>query len=310
MIRLIIDAHCHIWEEKYISTEMKELVVNSLKEGFYDQHAKHFKFDPALITNVSPEGLVQEMDEAGLDKTILLALDYELAFKGKLSYKEYNDYVAEILKKFPDRFIGFAGIDPRRGLEAISELERCLDQGMTGVKLWPLTGFYPDDPQFYPFYERVEELNVPILCHTGSCPPTTYMKYNRPVYVDKVAVDFPNIKIIMAHIGQPWTNEAISVAAKNKNVFFDISSWQVSYKIAPLALFQVLLTAKTICGVKKILFGSDWPIFTPLLSQKEWVDAINKLQIPPPLKLMGFPEFTEEEKKKILGGNAIRVLGL
>ena len=68
------------------------------------------------------------MDEAGIDKTVILGLDYEYLFKGKISYKEYNDYVANILKEYPDRFIGFAGIDPRRGKEAIQELERCIGE--------------------------------------------------------------------------------------------------------------------------------------------------------------------------------------
>ena len=302
VIILIIDAHCHIWEERLLSDELRDIIIAI---------SKQYRFDPELILNSPSDRLVQEMDEAKIDKTILLSLDYDFHFRGKIGYKDYNDYVANIMKEYPERFIGFVGIDPRRGKEAINELERGIDElGFKGVKLWPLTGFYPDGLQFYPFYERVEELGVPILCHTGIGPTGTYLKYCRPMYVDTIAVDFPKIKIIMAHIGFPWTSEAIAVAAKNPNVYFDISMWEPFLKMAPFAFFQTLIEAKMTCGINKILFGTDWPLFAPILSLKEYVDGIKKMKLPPPLKLMGLPEFTDDEKNKILGENAVKVLDL
>lgn len=144
------------------------------------------------------------MDEAGIDKTVIFGLDYEFRFRGKVGYKEVNDIVARYVNDYPDRLIGLAAIDPRRGETAIDELERFMEElGFVGVKLWTLTGFYPDDPKFYPFYQRVEELGGVLLYHTGMGPSMTYLKYCRPEYVDTVAVDFPKIKIIMAHIGDP-----------------------------------------------------------------------------------------------------------
>ena len=301
-MNLIIDAHCHIWDKDLMSDELIKII--------YDI-CKLYNFNPDDLVNGTADRLIKEMDEAGIDKTVLLGLDYDFLFRGKVSYKFYNDYVANIIKEHPDRFIGLAGIDPRRGKEAIQELDRCIEElGLKGVKITPLTGFYPDDPLFYPFYERVDELGVIILCHTGEGPPGTYLKYCNPIYVDKVAVDFPDIKIIMAHIGSPWTSEAISVATKNFNVYIDISAWEPVLKLAPFAFFQTLIEAKLTCGIDKILFGTDWPLFTSMVSLKEWVEAIKKMKLPPPLKLMGLPEFTEEEKNKILGENAAKVLGL
>ncbi|MBA7507506.1 hypothetical protein ES706_06225 [subsurface metagenome] len=299
---MIIDGHCHVWDEESLSKELRAILVSI---------AKQFNFDPNLILNGTPERLVEEMDEAGIDKTVIVALDYQYLFRGKVSYREYNDMVAEMFNEYPDRLIGFAGIDPRRGKEAIQELERCIEElGFKGVKLWPLTGFYPDDIKYYPFYERVEELGAVVFCHTGEGPPKTYLKYCRPVYVDTIAVDFPKIKFIMAHMGNPWTNEAISVATKNPNVYLDISAWEPTFKMVPFAFFQTLVQAKLSCGIEKILFGTDWPLFTPILSLKKWVRGIKKMKLPPPLQLMGLPEFTDEEKNKILGENAAKVLGL
>ncbi|TFF98933.1 MAG: amidohydrolase [Promethearchaeota archaeon] len=299
---LIIDAHCHFWEEDLISTEFRT-VLNNI--------GQLLDFDPSLLFDASAERLIKEMDEAGIDKTVLLALDGDFVFSSKLNYKEYNNKLAEYLENYPDRFIGFAGIDPRRGKEAIIELERCVSElGCKGVKLWPLTGFYPDDLSYYPFYKRVEELGATVLIHTGAGPPGTYLKYCQPVYVDKIAVDFPKINFIMAHIGDPWTNEAIAVAMKNSNVYIDISGWEPHLKKAPFAFFQTLIEAKMTCGVDKILFGTDWPLFNSFLNLKEYVDGIKNMKLPPPMKMMGFNEFTEEEKNKILGENAKNLLGL
>lgn len=299
---MIIDTHCHVWADELLSGTLKDILIDT---------AKRFKFDYNLILNGTPERLIPEMDEAGIDKTVIFGLDYEFKFRGKIGYKEVNDIVAGYVNAYPKRLIGLAAIDPRRGKAAIQELERCVEKlGFAGVKLWTLTGFYPDDPKFYPFYQRVEELGGVLLYHTGMGPSMTYLKYCRPEYVDTVAVDFPKIKIIMAHIGDPWINEAIAVATKNPNVYVDISGWEPAFKVAPFAFFQTLVQTKLSCGIEKILFGSDWPMFTPVLSLENWVKGIKNLKLPPPLKLMGLPEFTDEEKNKILGGNAAKIFGL
>jgi predicted TIM-barrel fold metal-dependent hydrolase len=194
---MIIDSHCHIWDKSIISGSFKKLIDDGAKQMGLS--------DPSTLYDGSAERLIREMEEAGIDKTVILALDGHIAFTANLTYKDYNNYVANIVNEYPDKLIGFAGIDPRRGKEAIQELERCVELGLKGLKLWPLTGFYPDDLNFYPFYKRVQELELPVLMHTGSGPPNTYIKYCQPIYVDKVAIDFPDMKIIMAHMGDPFT---------------------------------------------------------------------------------------------------------
>jgi predicted TIM-barrel fold metal-dependent hydrolase len=300
---MIIDAHSHIWEEKLISGDLKNL-LEALTVRFNPD-------DPSQIRNGTIDRLIGEMDEAGIDKTVLLGLDVGLAFTSDLGVREYNDYVADIVREHPDRIIGFAGIDPRRGKEGVGELQRCFEMGLRGLKLWTLTGFYPDDEAYYPLYEKVAELGIPILAHTGSGPPKTYMKFNKPLYVDKVAVDFPEIKIIMAHIGMPWIDEAVAIVIKNPNVYVDLSAWETVVKAAPVALCQAMAQIKMATGsLRQVLFGSDWPLFTPLMSLKEWVEAIQTLEVPPPLQMMGLQDFTEEDKRLILGENAAEVLGL
>lgn len=300
---MIIDIHCHIWDETIIDGDFKKLlesVIRNLKCP-----------DPQSVLNGSVERLVEEMDEAGIDKTVILAVDGYLKYRSKLDFKVYNDYVADIVENYSDKIIGFAGIDPRRGIEAIVELERCIEElGLKGVKFWTLTGFYPDSKEYYDFYRKVEEFNVPILAHTGLGPRYTYLKYCQPIYIDTVAVDFPNINFIMAHMGNPFTDQAFAVAAKNPNVYLDISAWESVFKHVPGIFVQMLQNARMTCGIEKILFGSDWPLFTHIVSQSEWVQGIKNLNVPEPLKQMGVQPFTEEEKKAILGNNAKKLLGI
>jgi predicted TIM-barrel fold metal-dependent hydrolase len=299
---MIIDAHCHIWEKKLMSAEM-EKIISAVVEQFKAP-------DPSQMMDGSIDRLLGEMDEAGIDKTVLLALDAGIAFQTDLTVRDYNDYVADIVREHPDRIIGFAGIDPRRGKEAVGELQRCFDIGLRGLKLWTLTGFYPDDENYYPLYEKVAELGIPMLIHTGMGPPGTYLKFNNPIYVDKVAVDFPQINIIMAHMGAPaWVEEAVTILIKNRNVYVDISAWELTFKVAPFVLCQALTQIKAATGsLQQVLFGTDWPLFTSTLSLKDWVEGIKTLTMPPPLQMMGMKDFTDKDKTLILGENAARVL--
>lgn len=302
---MIIDVHAHVWEKGLIQGDMSAMVESIQKEmGFKDLDN---------LYNGSLDRLIREMDEAGIDKTVILPLDYEFVYSGGgFTFKEFNDLAGQYLKEAPDRIIAFAGIDPRRGRAAVDELKRCVEElGFSGLKLWTVTGFYADEDRFYPLYEEAARLGVNVMVHTGMGPGESYLKTCRPVHVDKPAVDFREINFIMAHVGTPWVDEALAVARKNHNVYVDISAWQASHAAFPLSLAQVLSQAKLIHGgVSKVLFGSDWPLLTEIYTQKDWVDVVRNVDHPMPLQVMGLPEITDEDKKMILGLNAQKALGL
>ncbi len=301
---MIIDAHCHIWEKQWLQGGMRNLLASVARELGVNEDS---------ICNGSAERLIAEMDEAGIDKTVILPLDFEFLYEGgDFTFRRYNDAAADYLRRYPDRLIAFAGVDPRRGPSAVAELRRCVEElGFTGLKLWTVTGFTPDDDAYYPLYEEAQRLGLTILVHTGLGPGDSYLKTCRPVYVDKIAVDFRSIDFIMAHVGTPWVDEALAVALKNPNVYVDISAWQKSCAVFPPAMAQMLATAKLMHqGLHKVLFGSDWPLFTEIYSQREWVDRLRSLELPPPLQMMGLPEIDDADKELILGANAARVLGL
>ena len=115
----------------------------------------------------------------------------------------------------------------------------------------------------------------------------------------------------MAHFGAPWVEEALAVTGKNRNVYADISAWQHTHAVFPMALYQMISTAKLMHGsVRKVLFGTDFPCFAELYSQKAWVQCIRDLVYPPPLQIRGRPEITDQDKEGILGKNAQSALKL
>lgn len=259
---------------------------------------------------------IRDMDHANIDKMVLVSTDTDLwsnrsGLSTAIPFDQYNDAVARVVEQYPDRYIGFAGIDPRRGRLAIDELERCVhDLELRGVKLWQLHGYYPDNLEYYPFYERVQALGVPVLCHTGKGPPGTYLKYTRPVNVSTVATDFPKITFILAHMGNPWVDEAAVVAQNNANVYLDLAGWQNRVIKSPVHLARALCTAKYRCGIDKVLFGSDWPLCESTMTLTQWVQAVQNLETPDVLRQLGFPEITEQDKQLILGDTAATILNL
>ena len=210
-----------------------------------------------------------------------------------------NDYVAEIVGKYHDRFIGFASVDPWKGEAAVQELERSItDLGLKGLKLHPIhQAFFPNDTRFYPLYQACSELGAPVLFHTGFAAAGAGMpgggglklKYAAPIPgIDDVAADFPDLTIIMAHPSWPWVEEQIAVALHKPNVFLDLSGWSPKY------IPEILIREASTRLSDKVLFGSDFPYLSP----DRWLREFNGLPV------------RDEVRPKILLENARRVLGL
>ena len=163
-----------------------------------------------------------------------------------------NEEIAEIAAANPDVLIPFASIDPARGAGGVRTARRLIDEhGVRGFKFHPNSqGFFPNDPAVYPLYEVIEAAGLPALFHTGHSGIGAgvrggggiRLKYSNPMHVDDVAVDFPDLKIVLAHPSFPWQDEAISVALHKPNVYIDLSGWSPKYfpEIgAPLHLARV-----------------------------------------------------------------------
>lgn len=192
---------------------------------------------------------IKKLDEVGVSKAVFTGRQTPLK---SLS----NDYVADCIKAYPDRFFGFAGIDPTKRLEAVHEIERTITQlGMKGIALDPsMSRIYADDRLFYPLYYKCLELDVPVIFTMGPLVG----KWADPTAVDTVAEDLPDLRIICSHGVYPRVDELIALAYRRKNVYLESSIYE---HFLPGSHF-IIDAAKTILQ-DKILYGSGFP-FRPL----------------------------------------------
>jgi predicted TIM-barrel fold metal-dependent hydrolase len=209
-----------------------------------------------------------------------------------------NEEIAAAAAAHPDVLIPFASIDPAKGQAGARALRALIgEHGVRGIKFHPsLQGFAPNDRTAYPLLEVAQELGITAIFHTGQTGIGAGMRggggirlsLSSPMLLDDVAVDFPDLTIIMAHPSFPWQDEALAVATHKPNVFIDLSGWSPKY-FPP----QLVRYANTLLQ-DKVLFGSDYPLITP----DRWLKDFAELDI------------KESVRPKILKHNAIRALRL
>ena len=300
---VVIDVHTHISKKGCIPDEITKVIVEDAARriGIAPEKITRNSEKYPTIYEASPENLIKGMDEAGIDKSILLANDFVLApglSKPKISIEEYNKWVADAADQYPDRLIAFMGVDPRRK-NAVGLLEKGIQEwGMKGLKLYPPCGFYPNEKVVTPLWEKANELEIPVMVHSGPTFHQLKMKYSQPIYLEDVLVRYPNLNIIIAHCGGGiWAEEVVGLRQLRDNVYADISGWQgMIYTDKEYAMQRLVHVYNNLRS--KCLFGSDWPAFNFQVSHKEWVDTINGLNVETKLK------------KKLLGENAEKLLKL
>ncbi|MCK5239505.1 MAG: amidohydrolase [Candidatus Thorarchaeota archaeon] len=293
----VIDAHAHTWIRDIISEkDLEARRIAAKRDGSTPQ------LDSPAIN------LKQAMTKAGIERAIILPIDSGLNQEMPLTLTEKTDWHVDEIEG-EDSLYTFVGIDPRRGEEGIAELERAVtEKGCIGWKMYPPNGFYPDDDEYYPLYEKAAELGIPVLLHQGFTSRYKHVKYARPVFVDKVAADFPKLKIILAHVGAPWVDETLMVAAKNPNVYVDVSGWQMFAARTPIKLYQMIVDAKSFrVFPNRMLWGSDFPLFEHMMELVDWVDFFANLEIPNVLLDAGYPQVTQDEIENVMWKNAARL---
>ncbi len=252
----------------------------------------------ARYFGTNQRGSIEEMYETftNLDIfAVIFGVDAETTSGAKYTG---NDYTASIVQRYPDRFMGFASVDPHKGKAAVLEMERSVRElGLRGLKLHPISqAFFPNDIRFYPLWEKCAELGVPVLFHTGQTAVGAglpgggglKLKYAQPIHIDDIAADFPALNIIMAHPGVPWQEEQLSIALHKPNVYIDLSGWSPKYFRPILVQYANSLLQD------KVLYGSDFPALTP----ERWLRDFEALELKP------------EVRQKILLDNAKKLLKL
>src|SRR2546427_11376142 len=169
------------------------------------------------------EATIRAMDEAGVRLGLICA------WWGPEGPLISNDEVATCVRLHPDRLLGVASVDLHRPMEAVRELRRCVRQlGFRGLRIVPwLWNLPPDDRRYYPLYAECVELCIPFCLQVGHTGPLCESEPGRPIpYLDRVALEFPELKIVGGHIGYPWCAEMISLATKYPNVYIDTSAYK------------------------------------------------------------------------------------
>ncbi len=214
-----------------------------------------------------------------------------------------NDRTAEWVRRDPDRIIGFAAIDPMED-DHLEELERGVeDLGLRGVKLYPVLGRYsPADPLVFPLYAEAQRRDLPVLLHVGTHPqPNALLKHSLPLLIDEVAQVFPDLRIVIAHMAHPWQRECAVVLRKHPNVYADVSGggW-----VRPYQAWQALVLMCEWGVTDKLLFGSDFPLWTPL----EGMEGMRRLNRQ--VEGTNLPRVPEEVVEGIIHRDSLPLLGL
>lgn len=237
---------------------------------------------------VSAEQFIAEMDEAGYEKVFIAAVKMG-SYRGRWLANDFTcQEVYEMLKGYPDRLVGMAGYDPLNIMESLNEIE-------TAVKEYGFKGVYahtlgwdtpPDDRRMYPCYVKCIELGIPFSIQMGHSLELMPSEAGRPIHIDKVALDFPELPFIASHTGWPWCEELIAMASKHKNVYIDISAHLPKY------LDQSIVQFMNTRGQDKVLFGTNG------FGLKRCKQQLLEL----PLK--------DDTKRKVLRENAVRLFKL
>jgi hypothetical protein len=278
---MIIDVHTHL------STRDQ---WGPIFCGACDKANAQLKVD----LHVTPERHAAALE--GVDRAIVFGIN-SLAFQ----LNTPNDAIANYVARYPDKFIGFMSVDPHQE-GAINEVDRCARElGLRGIKMSPVyQDYHPHDERARDVHRRAQELGLPILTHAAfHSIAGTRMAWANPLLYDEVAREFPDLKIILAHIGLPWFDDAMVMVRKHANVFADVSPafhrhW----------LYRALLTFQEFAVMDKLLFGSDFPFATP----ENVCETLR--QVNDPLEGTSLPRIDPDAIEAIIHRDALGLLGL
>lgn len=291
---MIVDCHTHIWQSP------EQLGQLDLGETHRPARAKTAKYSPARTswrTVPAADADHHWAQSATVDKSFVLG------FKSNYLRAEIpNRYVADYVNRFPQKLIGFAGIDPT-DRSAVEEVRLAKNElRLRGITLSPANqDFHPTDSRAMRVYAEAERLGMPMLIHpVGHFNEQSKLEFGRPYLLDEVARSFPKLSIVIAQLGQPWIDETICLLAKHPNVFADVSgmlsrSWQA---------YGALISAHQSQVIDKLLFGSDFP-YTSATDCIEALYSINQIA-----QGTNLPVVPREALRGIVERDALGLLGL
>lgn len=276
------NVHAHVWDQA-LHFQEQTVRESDLSRGY------------RLDLTVRLADLLEDM--ASFERVVVFGL------KGRLTgYWVPDEYVAEMVAAAPHKLVGFASCDPTQP-GYMEELEKAReDLGLRGLKMGPIyAGFDPRDPRCEPVYDYCQQNGMPIIFHTG----TTFnreapLAFGRPWLWDEVAVRYPDLRIVLAHLGHPFAGECISVIRKHPHVYADIAA--LYYR--PWQFYNMMMLAQEYGVMHKLLFGTDYP-FARSDESIDGVRGVNRV-----IADSGLPRVSAEAIEEILERDALGLLGV
>ncbi len=246
-----------------------------------------------VMPDITPEQLIADMDANNVEKVFLGQLLMFSYLQKKPMLSCTLDQLAQVVQKYPERFIGMATYNPNNVMASLRDLEKAVKQYGFRACYVHIFGFdIPlNDRKMYPLFAKCIELGIPVSMQTGYVLEGMPSEHARPIYLDRIALDFPELTIIGTHTGYPWSEELVAMAYKFENVYLGVSAHFPKY-MDP-TIFRYANTR----GQNKVIFGTDLIPFKPMLQQIEEMQVDGK-----PLR--------EDARRKLLRDNALRVYKL
>ena len=280
---MAIDFHCNFFTPE------------AFKKYWYDQEEMYRVIKwwhmEERTKGHTPDAFVAMMDDAGLDKALVPAIRMMSYQTKKMVWDIQEEEVSEVVKQHPGRLYGLAGFNPLEKMDGVRRVERAVrDLGFKGVYIHTYGFGIPlNDRIYYPVYAKCVELGVPVSMQVGHSAERMPSEYGRPIYLDTIALDFPELKLVGTHTGWPWTEEMSALAWKHENVYLGIDAHHPKYLEPSLLHFM-----KT-RGQDKVVYGTNFPA----VMHKDSIACIrNSIGL------------SEKVAEKILHANAARVYGL
>ena len=242
---------------------------------------------------ISLEAMLARMDAAGIERSFLIAARVGVKHHPACYHVPYK-LVADAVQKYPARFSGLAGVDPTEGMDGVRALEKAVrEYGFIGAHTYPhWYELAPDHARYYPFYAKCVELDIPIQMQVGQSmvydPTYPRRSVGRPICIDAIACDFPELKVVGIHVGIPWTDEMIAMAWKHANVYIGCDAHRPTYWP------ESFITFMNSYGQDKVIFGTDFPVLDFERTRTDF-EAIT---------------LKPEVKRKVLRDNALRLYRL
>lgn len=299
---MLIDAHIHIWHRDMLPDRAIENYLEPLKK-FKDMYGG--VFDLGLDEEIPFPDYSYSMSESEdflngceLDYAVILGTDFEMVNEHRMTNDEYMDWLFETCS-IDDRYIPFISVDPQKGEDALRSIERLVKKyDPKGIKVYPATGFYPDDPKYDGYWDLIDDLGLVVTTHAGMALAPLDEKYCHPKFFRKIAEDHPDMKIIIAHLGGKFHDELFPLMDACENVYTDCSALQGWIPVDPAMVDKRLADVSTRYP-ERVVYGSDTPLYNERTPARRYMDIIREGK-------WG----TKRIKDGILGDNMARILGL